>query len=286
MTKADIWMPVYVGDYVADTLHLTTEQQGAYWLLILACWKAGGELPDDDGQLAAITRLRLAKWRTHAAVLRPFFAVQGTKLIHRRVAAELARARDLSAKRSEAGKRGGRPRKSPQGESKAPSIAHANDKQTETNCFPFAEATGQQTETPSHSPSPPSSSKKESAASPPPARKRAGHAVDRPSAVSPEVLTAAGFDATTAAEFIAHKQAVKAPLTERAWADHCREAEMAGWTPQKAAEKVMAKNWKGFEAKYVAAETTERRVPASHSRHVGFDKLDFNEGITADGRIA
>lgn len=127
---------------------------------------------------------------------------------------------------------------------------------------------------------------KESAPRAPPARKRAGHAVDRPSAVSPEVLTAAGFDATTAAEFIAHKQAVKAPLTERAWADHCREAEMAGWTPQKAAEKVMAKNWKGFEAKYVAAETTERRVPASHSRHVGFDKLDFNEGITADGRIA
>ncbi len=67
-------------------------------------------------------------------------------------------------------------------------------------------------------------------------------------------LLANGFDPATAEEFIAHKSAVKAPLTTRAWADHLRESEKAGWTPQAAAEKVMAKNWKGFEAKYVEGE--------------------------------
>ena len=36
--------------------------------------------------------------------------------------------------------------------------------------------------------------------------------------------------------------------------DHVREAGKAGWTPLQAAEKVMAKSWKGFEAKYVANE--------------------------------
>jgi hypothetical protein len=72
--------------------------------------------------------------------------------------------------------------------------------------------------------------------------------------VGVEVLIAAGFDARTAAEFIATKVERKAPLTERAWADHCAEAAKAGWTPQQAAEKVMAKTWKGFEAKYVVSE--------------------------------
>lgn len=70
--------------------------------------------------------------------------------------------------------------------------------------------------------------------------------------VSPDDLVAAGIDAPTAAEFIAHKKRLKAPLTPRAWADHLREAEKAGMTPQAAAEKVMAKGWKGFDASYVA----------------------------------
>lgn len=78
------------------------------------------------------------------------------------------------------------------------------------------------------------------------ARKRAAAAH-----VPPADLTAAGFDAETAADFIAHKQRLKAPLTPRAWADHLREAAKAGMTPQAAAEKVMAKGWKGFDASYV-----------------------------------
>lgn len=67
-------------------------------------------------------------------------------------------------------------------------------------------------------------------------------------------LIEAGFDERTAVEFIEHKNDLKAPLTERAWADHLRESAKAGWTPMQAAEKVMAKSWKGFEAKYVATE--------------------------------
>lgn len=269
-------MPVFVGDYVADTLHLTTEQHGAYWLLILACWKAGGELPDDDGQLAAITRLQLAKWRTHAGVLRPFFSVQGAKLVHRRVAAELAKARDLSAKRSEAGKRGGRPRKGAAGESKAPSTPDANGKQPQTNCFPVAEASGQQTETPSHSPSPPSSAKKESAASPPPARSRLP-TPQRPDDVDQQVWS----------DWCALRKAKKAPVTPTVIDGARAEAEKAGLSLEDFLRVWCARGSQGLQADWLKPH--ERTRSAAHTvpvnRHAGFDRANYSEGIGADGKI-
>lgn len=85
----------------------------------------------------------------------------------------------------------------------------------------------------------------------------------KPETVDVETLMAAGFDAAVAAEFIAHKAARKAPLTGRAWRDHLSESAKAGWTPLQAAEKVMAKNWSGFEARYVADKTVGQAASAS-----------------------
>ena len=94
-----------------------------------------------------------------------------------------------------------------------------------------------------------------------------------PDSVPPEVLIVAGFDAKTADDFIAHKARQKAPLTARAWADHQREATKAGWTVVQAADKVMAKSWKGFEAKYVEREAPPGRVPPP----VSFRQQDTRE---------
>ena len=81
--------------------------------------------------------------------------------------------------------------------------------------------------------------------------------------VSRETLIAAGFDEKQADDFLACKLNRKAPLTPRAWEDHKREAAKAGWTPAQAAEKVMAKTWKGFEAKYVADDAKPRTGTSS-----------------------
>lgn len=92
-------------------------------------------------------------------------------------------------------------------------------------------------------------------------RKRAPPcAVDSPGV---EDLVAAGFDAKAAGDFIAHKAAKAAPLTARAWRDHLAEAAKAGWSPLAAAEKVMAKNWKGFEAQYVVGLKANRADTAA-----------------------
>jgi uncharacterized protein YdaU (DUF1376 family) len=97
------WMPLYVGDYLGDTGHLTTAQHGAYLLLMMHYWRKG-ELPDDDRQLSKITKLPLKTWCDYCPILQDFFH-DGWK--HKRIDAELERMVRLSEKRAVAGQKGG-----------------------------------------------------------------------------------------------------------------------------------------------------------------------------------
>ena len=97
------WMPLYVGDYLGDTGHLTTAQHGAYLLLMMHYWRKG-ELPDCDRQLSKITKLPLRTWCDYRPVLQDFFH-SGWK--HKRIDAELERMVRVSEKRAIAGQKGG-----------------------------------------------------------------------------------------------------------------------------------------------------------------------------------
>jgi uncharacterized protein YdaU (DUF1376 family) len=97
------WMPLYVGDYLGDTGHLTTTQHGAYLLLMMHYWRKG-ELPDDDRQLSKIAKLPLKTWCEYRPTLQDFFH-QGWK--HKRIDAELDKMMRVSAKRAIAGQKGG-----------------------------------------------------------------------------------------------------------------------------------------------------------------------------------
>lgn len=97
------WMPLYVGDYLGDTGHLTTAQHGAYLLLMMHYWRKG-ELPDDDRQLSKITKLPLKTWCEYRPILHDFFH-DGWK--HKRIDAELQKMTRVSLKRAEAGQKGG-----------------------------------------------------------------------------------------------------------------------------------------------------------------------------------
>jgi uncharacterized protein YdaU (DUF1376 family) len=97
------WMPLYVGDYLGDTGHLTTTQHGAYLLLMMHYWRKG-ELPDDDRQLCKIAKLPLKTWCEYRPTLQDFF-YEGWK--HKRIDAELAKMMRVSEKRAIAGQKGG-----------------------------------------------------------------------------------------------------------------------------------------------------------------------------------
>ena len=97
------WMPLYIGDYLGDTGHLTTTQHGAYLLLMMHYWRKG-ELPDDDKQLSKITKLPLKVWTEYRETLQDFF-YDGWR--HKRIDAELYKTENISQKRSAAGYKGG-----------------------------------------------------------------------------------------------------------------------------------------------------------------------------------
>lgn len=104
MAEPRTWMPFYIGDYLADTMHLTTEQHGAYLLLIIAYWRNRGPLPADDTKLRSIVRLDAKAWAQSRDTLAGFFQQEGDVWRHKRIDAELTRAQQITDKRSAAGK--------------------------------------------------------------------------------------------------------------------------------------------------------------------------------------
>ena len=109
--KTDTWMPLFVSDYLADTSHLSTEEHGAYLLLLMHGWMNGGQLPIDDSRLRRICRMDEKPWKASKEVIKEFFYVQDGALRHRRVDRELQRAQQNVNQRSAAGKASAEKRK-------------------------------------------------------------------------------------------------------------------------------------------------------------------------------
>jgi uncharacterized protein YdaU (DUF1376 family) len=127
MTKrADAWMPLYIGDYMRDTMRLTRDQHGGYLLLLMECWNSGGRLPNDPAQLAAIAKASPGEWKRLSPVLLPYFKVRGEWLYHSRVFKERAKAQKLLETKRENGRKGGRPRKLTETDEKPTGSANHN----------------------------------------------------------------------------------------------------------------------------------------------------------------
>jgi len=67
-------MPLYIGDYLADTADLNAEQSGAYLHLLMYEWK-NGPLPDDLEILLKISRLNASNGREKRRILNLLMAI-------------------------------------------------------------------------------------------------------------------------------------------------------------------------------------------------------------------
>jgi uncharacterized protein YdaU (DUF1376 family) len=104
--SVDAYMPLWIGDYLADTTHLTTEQHGAYLLLLMAYWRKGGPLPADEPTLARIAKMTTHKWKATRPIMVALFIEENGVWRSKRADAELEKANALKAARSASGKRG------------------------------------------------------------------------------------------------------------------------------------------------------------------------------------
>jgi uncharacterized protein YdaU (DUF1376 family) len=105
--SAPPYMKLYVADYLADTTHLSRSEHGAYMLLLMAMWRAGGKLPADDKRLALITLATPKEWAAMKPAMLAFFQRRGSILTHKRVTAEMSKYDNTSVQRKAAGKAGG-----------------------------------------------------------------------------------------------------------------------------------------------------------------------------------
>lgn len=82
-------IPLFPDSYHRDTTHLTTEEHGAYFLLLMAAW--GNEncsLPNEEKRLAALAKMSLHQWRKISATILEFWTVEGTRIVQGRLRKE------------------------------------------------------------------------------------------------------------------------------------------------------------------------------------------------------
>jgi uncharacterized protein YdaU (DUF1376 family) len=90
-------LPLWTDAFVADTIHLSTEEIGAYMLLLFTAWRRPGcDLPDDDKFLASICRCDGRKWRHLRPVMLQFHTVDNGRWIQKRLQKERKYVDDLS----------------------------------------------------------------------------------------------------------------------------------------------------------------------------------------------
>jgi uncharacterized protein YdaU (DUF1376 family) len=89
---------------LADTGHLTTIEHGAYLLLLITMWRAGGTLPNDDKQLARYARMTAGQWARIKPNMMPFFTITSDGITQGRLTDELGIVRQKSEKQSNSAK--------------------------------------------------------------------------------------------------------------------------------------------------------------------------------------
>lgn len=261
--EVETWMPVLVDKYLGDTTHLTTEQHGAYLLLLLSGWKRSGRLPADDQQLANIARMTPQRWKASRAVLLAFFKLDGDAYVQKRQLEELERARNVSAERSKAGKAGAQKRWQDKGRMTADAVANAIAIAI-ANLLANGVANGSQTGSQNDTPIPKHSSSLRSEEERAPRKRSAAPPPGRPPEVAEQVW----------GDFLALRAKKRAPVTETVLAEARTEAAKAGLTLERFLAVWCARGSQGLQAEWLkphelgAARATTRTTVLAHAADV------------------
>lgn len=233
--KTDIWMPLYIAEYLGDTMHLTTRQHGAYLLLIMAYWRSASPLPNNERQLAAICKMHPSEWEEDRDTLAGFFETDETGWHHKRIDIELANALDNVQKASEKGRAGAAARWQKDAAGNATGNATGN-------------AQGNSTGNAS-SPSPISTTDVVDI--------RAQRAVTVTKAV---LVSEHRVPEQVAADFLTVRKAKRAPLTQTAFDGLVKEFRKAGLSVSQGIALCAANSWQGFKSEWLDNQAKKSRA--------------------------
>lgn len=266
--KTDVWMPLYVADYLADTSRLTTLQHGAYMLLIMDYWR-NGSLPDDDFVLAQVTRMQGDAWSTARSVLVRFFSIENGVWVHKRIEEEIKKARVNSQKAHDRAVKA--------------AAARWEKENALSNASSIASALLEECPSPSPSPSPspiptstPSSSQGKSKDLPPPAASAKKNAL--------QTLIELGVDENAARDWLTVRKAKRAPLTQAALDELSREAGKAGISINEAVTICARKTWQGFNStwNWKDAQPAQQQFMTASQRRMAVTDKAIDEWLNED----
>ena len=102
---------MYPSDFEADTSHLSLEEDGAFNRLLRIMWMTPGcSIPDDEIWIRRRMRVDQDTFnRVVVPVISEFMKRQGGRVLSPRLTREFKKLDETSRRRSDAGKKGGRP---------------------------------------------------------------------------------------------------------------------------------------------------------------------------------
>jgi uncharacterized protein YdaU (DUF1376 family) len=205
------FMPLWVSDFVGDTLDLDAKEIGAYMLLLMAMWGRDGTLPNDTEKLRRVARCG-RDWPRVWASIQHYFTVEGEAITQGRLRCELQK---VSAKRevnAQSGARGGAAKAL---KAKERALANANVSLQQPEPYPYIDTSNE---------------------------------VSKPRERSPALLSMfpPSVSDDRAKAFIAHRKALRRPLTAHAvtlLSKSLAECEAMGISADAAIDLAIERGW-------------------------------------------
>ena len=104
--SATPFMPLWVADFVGDTLDLDAKEIGAYMLILMTMWGRDGYLPNDEKKLQRVARCG-RDWPRVWGAIGHYFTVQGDQITQLRLRLELQKVAAKREVNAQSGARGG-----------------------------------------------------------------------------------------------------------------------------------------------------------------------------------
>ena len=99
MAKTDIWMPIVIGDFFKDTMHLDYEEQGFYLLVLVHLWNNQGYMSKD--KLRKTLKLSPKKFDKKMSKIIDFFSCFSGEFYQKRLVFEYDKSQVNRQKRTE-----------------------------------------------------------------------------------------------------------------------------------------------------------------------------------------